>query len=543
MAYPYERLDFSRFETRLLYIAPVDSGRPQGEPVSCWLDTISLIEAPQYSALSYCWGDPQFTTPIKVAGHAVRVTVKLDAALRELRDRRITAIWVDALCINQADLYERSQQVLQMGNIYSGASKVYAWLGPSSLGTDEAIGTLEQLSAGENLTGLTRDTLQSIFRRPFWRRVWIIQEMAKPPQVEFVLGDRSFTWIQLRSSLRNRSLLQFLYQDQLQLLTGLDDFRERERSNQAMPLCTALVRSSGSLASEPRDKLFALLGLVSDGNKIIPLPNYLQPVDEILYSAVQRMITDQKRLAIILLATRRAGRTARNPSGINEEALPSWFPNMLNIAQYTPPWVVTSTENNALDGDVEIRMSREILNIPIRRISQIQMIMRMPSDSPEQSSLGELKGYNDYGGIVMELFHALTWYKFIRLMEPDTSLRIHAVDGSDNAVTFQSTGFRSFASSVFASIYLGKTKQPCPDALRRWFQANEEAKLGDQTLKQILQSASKMGKMKQWLFGDRHSMFTNIVIDGLAKGERCFTEMSGPNPFREGLCHDFQLRY
>jgi hypothetical protein len=40
--------------------------------------------------------------------------------------------WYNALCVNQQDLQERSQQVKRMAEIYTKATRVIAWLGTAS---------------------------------------------------------------------------------------------------------------------------------------------------------------------------------------------------------------------------------------------------------------------------------------------------------------------------------------------------------------------------------------------------------------------------
>jgi hypothetical protein len=75
----------------------------------------------------------RISRPIKVNGPVVQVGPNLDQALRTLREIPETKagkrIWIDSLCINQADLVEKSQQVKRMGNIYSEAERVVSWLG------------------------------------------------------------------------------------------------------------------------------------------------------------------------------------------------------------------------------------------------------------------------------------------------------------------------------------------------------------------------------------------------------------------------------
>ena len=49
----------------------------------------------------------------------------------QLRDDKVEFMWIDAICINQDDLAERSEQVSKMRTIYEGPEEVLVWLGSS----------------------------------------------------------------------------------------------------------------------------------------------------------------------------------------------------------------------------------------------------------------------------------------------------------------------------------------------------------------------------------------------------------------------------
>jgi hypothetical protein len=66
-------------------------------------------------------------------------------------------------------------------------------------------------------------------------------------------------------------------------------FREREQSGNRISLLQALISSRRSLATDPRDKIYALLGLTSDGTKQVLTPNYTQPI-EAVYSDLMKSL-------------------------------------------------------------------------------------------------------------------------------------------------------------------------------------------------------------------------------------------------------------
>jgi hypothetical protein len=86
-------------------------------------------------------------------------------------------------------------------------------------------------------------------------------------------------------------------------ITQLHRFRSRFLSNVQAPitLYEALQWSPHALATDPRDKIYALLGLTSDGHKLIPLPNYQQPLAQIHESMTKAMFVVGKSLDSICL--------------------------------------------------------------------------------------------------------------------------------------------------------------------------------------------------------------------------------------------------
>jgi hypothetical protein len=144
----YRPLDFDSFEIRLLKLRSA-VGMEAG--VACSLEYASLINPPDYIALSYCWGNATKTRKIYIMRWGdIEVTQNLYEALVNVfhmkQSRRSKSpghqprcnvlLWVDALCINQEDPVERSQQVRQMRQIYSRASEVVSWI---PCGSEQAV--------------------------------------------------------------------------------------------------------------------------------------------------------------------------------------------------------------------------------------------------------------------------------------------------------------------------------------------------------------------------------------------------------------------
>ena len=119
MASQYEYQDVSENnEIRLLALLP---GR-FNDPIRCTLSHVSLDDEPVYEALSYTWGAATRSHTLICDGKLLPVTSNLFEGLRRLRRiRAVRVVWADAVCINQADVGERNQQVLLMSKIYRQA--------------------------------------------------------------------------------------------------------------------------------------------------------------------------------------------------------------------------------------------------------------------------------------------------------------------------------------------------------------------------------------------------------------------------------------
>jgi hypothetical protein len=151
-----------------------------------------------------------------VHGRRLQVTTNLESALRHLRYHENTRIlWIDAICINQSDLSERSLQVQHIASIYKSAVMVTLWLGEAdniiATAFDIYQGTVKMLkSAKESESGISLSVLAAaegfkiqplaahtfllVFRDCTWyTRLWVVQEVLSAEKFRFVSGTRVLT--------------------------------------------------------------------------------------------------------------------------------------------------------------------------------------------------------------------------------------------------------------------------------------------------------------------------------------------------------------
>ncbi len=129
--YDYDNLEDIPAKFRLVTIHP--GVRPY--PITASLTTHPLNNHPHYEALSYVWGpyDEEDPDLILLERYAFTVTANLSRALYYLRRENVARIlWIDAICINQDDLDERSSQVQLMRDIYKASERTVIWLGEDS---------------------------------------------------------------------------------------------------------------------------------------------------------------------------------------------------------------------------------------------------------------------------------------------------------------------------------------------------------------------------------------------------------------------------
>src|SRR5947209_1153949 len=119
--FKYEPMDLGGPTFRLLLLRKGRELEVECELFQAWLDGDNLVP---YEALSYTCGGTEMSASVQIDGRTLAITENLYLALQYLRSEETDRIlWVDAICIDQANHQERGHQVQQMGNIYSLADR------------------------------------------------------------------------------------------------------------------------------------------------------------------------------------------------------------------------------------------------------------------------------------------------------------------------------------------------------------------------------------------------------------------------------------
>jgi hypothetical protein len=175
--YSYSKLSPSRNTIRLLRLLPNEN---RLETLRCEIFEYSILESDvavhPYEALSYVWGGENRPESVSIRNQDLAVTPNLYKALLRLRDPLIPRIiWIDAVCINQADDKEKERQIELMAAIYAKASRVLVWLGEARDGSDQALESIR--IAGETSTKPgNAEWVQHVIpllKRSWFHRIWV----------------------------------------------------------------------------------------------------------------------------------------------------------------------------------------------------------------------------------------------------------------------------------------------------------------------------------------------------------------------------------
>ncbi|KAF6814485.1 ankyrin and het domain-containing protein [Colletotrichum sojae] len=329
-AYQYEPLS-APDSIRLLLLEPFASYRDdilRGyllNTTTLWECDYDLID--NYTALSYVWGSGEKPCQILLDGQAFAITRSLHNALRDLRDgTRVRRVWADAVCINQLDIPERNGQVALMRRIYSGANNTVIYLGDLTVHVSGvfAAASPRQLhnsapaapAAAEDASGgVTAVAVRDLLSRPWFKRVWVFQELvlSRDPWVQ--CGRARIRWNDFCRLLlvNSQTLLTGCDKSDLQILEDMNAARNRKKG---YTLVEALKARRGLGATDPRNLVYANLAVVEDAGLQV---NY-EKTSQWIYARTAIHIVDKLGMRVLMPHLDEI-------AGERLEGLPSWAPD------------------------------------------------------------------------------------------------------------------------------------------------------------------------------------------------------------------------
>lgn len=309
-----------------------------------------------YETISYTWGDSTASDDILIGGDRLRAPASAIQVLRGLRSPTVSKkFWIDAICINQDDSDERAQQVAMMGDLYMDSTRTVIWLGQETAFTAPALDFCRRLVAevdawlwvrGRVRTdrwesirlNLSHDEIESnfqllresinhvwhiqrpdvelmndIFRRPWYKRQWVFQEVILSRRCVVRVGQHWVEWMDIIIL-----ALWILALEQRQLLYHPANFSTLPLTIISVQLSFAIIPgvltngsplsvlmalgSLGLQARIPHDKIYALLSMTNwalADQRLPPLvqPDYRKPLHECMRDATRAMLLVDRNLA------------------------------------------------------------------------------------------------------------------------------------------------------------------------------------------------------------------------------------------------------
>lgn len=324
--------------------------------VSLHIEPFTQHDPPQYEALSYAWGSRKSPRTIYIGASdraTLRVTPNLRTALQHLRfPDRTRVMWVDALCIDQANDVEKGPQVAMMGQLFECASRVVVWLGPEQDRSGVAMeriahigsqidvdwGGIHRISPA-NFEGVDRNiahptgelpvnseqaiAVSRLLHRGWFDRLWIRQEIFVAEDRGVVCcGPQQMPWLVFRKALRlfyskrpEPGNMISLLEDRLHTIGGLV-FQLRWAD-------ILLMRGSfeKALCSDPRDYVYGIRALLlPDQQDLCGAPDYSRSTVQVFSDLARGYIQKYPNGLTIV-------RQCELPAGLSCWPGPSWVPD------------------------------------------------------------------------------------------------------------------------------------------------------------------------------------------------------------------------
>lgn len=413
---PITEAEYYKYATRL-----VDQGSTQirilellpgsgHDALSCHIQTVGLNSANiEYETISYCWGEPILDAELIVEGEGkLPITMNLYNALMQFRHPKLSRLmWTDIVCVNQLDVEERTVQVQLMRNIYQKGQRVHIWLGDATKESDLAMDTIVAMHAALGKKDAAGDkrhlhdlhksdrkrygffdeqskemkALLALYERPWFHRVWVVQELALSPTALLACGTKSVSWNDFvhvitsnSPSLKKFSTNENLGENHVRL--SICPSWVEAHNSATPPLLTLVARTRNAQATDARDKVFGLSGLAQEHGRsgILGTPDYRIQVEDVYKQFVLENIKTYNNLDVLSLVHGGSDDSSRK----KKLELPSWAPD-LSIRGI--PFPLTHLDKFALDNHSTLRTKNDYVRHCASKFTEASFTVRDDGNS------------------------------------------------------------------------------------------------------------------------------------------------------------------
>ena len=248
-------LDLSKRSIRLIRVLRDLS--PRGH-IQCEMRHATVSN--KYTCLSYVWGENSNNT-ITVNGQLHSVRNNLLTFLQVAQRKRISRwLWIDAICIDQVNIKERTHQVQQMDHVFSNALEVFAWLGADT--------SIAHFLHSSYRLDISSDWVRAFVKCDYWKRAWVTQEIFLARRVMLMAGDMKMPLEGLPHSIDDD-------------ITGSPDLVWPDcflgmmwpkvsdwRSLRGTDLVRLVLQLKDKLCVESQDRVYSILGICGQGSDL-----------------------------------------------------------------------------------------------------------------------------------------------------------------------------------------------------------------------------------------------------------------------------------
>ncbi|KAL6710823.1 hypothetical protein ACN47E_007880 [Coniothyrium glycines] len=336
------------------------------------LETFRLAHAPHFFTASYVWGEQAYSeTTIHLNAGPLPVLKSLvpflDMCTHSDQFKDADWWWIDSLCINLQDGYEREKQVQIMAEIYKKARRAIIWLGEEVEESSDCTGSIEflhhlatlQVAFHRDDVAMRRhledpeftsncEAVSNLLFRPWWTRVWTLQEFVLPKEARLFCGWKSISRGKFKSAIYAIFLCSTMSNDFEQELVprkAFDGAFNRRRIHQwhathtsrGISLVSLMAYLGNHSATDSRDRIFSVLGLITARDRsLIGAPEYTSSVEVQFARLVKSFWLEYGNLDIVCfvhLFSRYAVPVDLGP----ENAVPWWAPDWRAMIDFASP--------------------------------------------------------------------------------------------------------------------------------------------------------------------------------------------------------------
>ncbi|KAL6707476.1 hypothetical protein ACN47E_004046 [Coniothyrium glycines] len=337
--YRHEPLNLEKTQIRLLRLTASETNTLLTGTIA----TFDLEQCPEYKAVSYTWGPPDPTFEITLDWRSFQIRENLWHFLNAAKSQEgETWLWIDQICIDQFTVDERNHQVGLMASIYAQATEVLIWLGTEADGSDVAMAAINAGSEGVERRSVQ---VQALFQRPYWRRLWILQEVLMSKSASVLCGNKRCGWSSLGELFIAPRSATWVWEPPIQIdPIALAVIEEKNLTSYAeQRLSYILEVFSGLECEDVRDKIYGLLSLVRKSSAITV--DYSKSAADVFFDTVQGIVAEDIGMDFEShLDACRKLRDRMNLTSIVDSTISSWIHEFTRIAMNLTPlsWAARS---------------------------------------------------------------------------------------------------------------------------------------------------------------------------------------------------------